>query len=113
MKSATASSLTVLLDTPPALESVDLELAKLLEWWSNGGFEKAQEAQHVWKDCGRNDDCPCGSDKKFKKCCIGHPPYEMVAVNLHRYLDMDITATFSAGPSPYSFASTLQKYFGG
>ena len=20
---------------------------------------------------GRNDDCPCGSGKKFKKCCLG------------------------------------------
>lgn len=22
---------------------------------------------------GRNDPCPCGSGKKFKKCCIGQP----------------------------------------
>jgi SWIM/SEC-C metal-binding protein len=21
---------------------------------------------------GRNDPCPCGSGKKFKKCCVGH-----------------------------------------
>lgn len=21
--------------------------------------------------CGRNDQCPCGSGKKFKRCCIG------------------------------------------
>jgi hypothetical protein len=24
---------------------------------------------------GRNDDCPCGSGKKFKKCCIHEPAY--------------------------------------
>jgi uncharacterized protein len=22
-------------------------------------------------DVGRNDPCPCGSGKKFKKCCLG------------------------------------------
>ena len=22
-------------------------------------------------DIGRNDDCPCGSGKKFKRCCMG------------------------------------------
>lgn len=21
------------------------------------------------RECGRNDPCPCGSGKKFKKCC--------------------------------------------
>jgi hypothetical protein len=25
-----------------------------------------------WEKCGRNDPCPCGSGKKYKKCC-GHP----------------------------------------
>jgi hypothetical protein len=25
---------------------------------------------------GRNDVCPCGSGKKFKRCCIGHPYHE-------------------------------------
>ncbi|MDH3605328.1 MAG: SEC-C metal-binding domain-containing protein, partial [Candidatus Tectomicrobia bacterium] len=23
---------------------------------------------------GRNDPCPCGSGKKFKKCCVTRPP---------------------------------------
>jgi SWIM/SEC-C metal-binding protein len=23
---------------------------------------------------GRNEPCPCGSGKKFKKCCVDHPP---------------------------------------
>ena len=26
--------------------------------------------QHFVKDVGRNEKCPCGSGKKFKKCCI-------------------------------------------
>jgi len=25
------------------------------------------------RDVGRNDPCPCGSGKKFKKCCLGAP----------------------------------------
>ncbi|MBI5118565.1 SEC-C domain-containing protein [Candidatus Poribacteria bacterium] len=23
------------------------------------------------RDVGRNDPCPCGSGKKYKKCCLG------------------------------------------
>ncbi|MBQ7721705.1 MAG: SEC-C domain-containing protein, partial [Kiritimatiellae bacterium] len=25
--------------------------------------------QEMFKKVGRNDPCPCGSGKKFKKCC--------------------------------------------
>ncbi|HHW13378.1 MAG TPA: hypothetical protein GXX28_00395, partial [Firmicutes bacterium] len=25
---------------------------------------------------GRNDPCPCGSGKKYKKCCLGTGKYE-------------------------------------
>ena len=28
-------------------------------------------AVNPFKDVGRNDPCPCGSGKKFKKCCLG------------------------------------------
>ncbi len=28
-------------------------------------------AESPWRDVGRNDPCPCGSGKKFKKCCLG------------------------------------------
>jgi len=24
----------------------------------------------LWRDVGRNDPCPCGSGRKFKKCCL-------------------------------------------
>jgi hypothetical protein len=27
---------------------------------------------------GRNDACPCGSGKKFKKCCVNEPAYNVV-----------------------------------
>ncbi|MCZ6756219.1 MAG: DUF1186 domain-containing protein [Gemmatimonadetes bacterium] len=39
-----------------------------------GAFEGyGAEAPHVnaLKNVGRNDPCPCGSGKKFKKCCLG------------------------------------------
>jgi uncharacterized protein len=28
---------------------------------------------------GRNDPCPCGSGRKYKKCCMGHLPMPLVA----------------------------------
>jgi preprotein translocase subunit SecA len=30
-----------------------------------------RELNKVPKKVGRNDPCPCGSGKKFKKCCLG------------------------------------------
>ncbi|UVK47827.1 SEC-C domain-containing protein [Mesorhizobium sp. AR07] len=27
-------------------------------------------ATNPLRDVGRNDPCPCGSGKKFKKCCL-------------------------------------------
>jgi len=27
-------------------------------------------ATNPWRDVGRNDPCPCGSGRKFKKCCL-------------------------------------------
>ena len=27
------------------------------------------EKEKMFKNVGRNDPCPCGSGKKFKKCC--------------------------------------------
>ncbi len=31
----------------------------------------AEPAENRFKDVGRNDPCPCGSGKKYKKCCLG------------------------------------------
>ena len=39
------------------------------------GFGDAPEGErpafNPWRDLGRNDPCPCGSGRKYKKCCIG------------------------------------------
>ncbi|MCI9666282.1 MAG: preprotein translocase subunit SecA [Angelakisella sp.] len=36
---------------------------------SSDGSEKAQPVRAQSKKIGRNDPCPCGSGKKYKKCC--------------------------------------------
>jgi len=40
-----------------------------LEWGYRMGCVK-QKPIVVGNRVGRNDPCPCGSNKKFKKCCI-------------------------------------------
>jgi len=30
----------------------------------------AEPRESLFKDVGRNDPCPCGSGKKYKKCCL-------------------------------------------
>jgi preprotein translocase subunit SecA len=37
--------------------------------YSHGNGSSAQPAQRQQRKVGRNDPCPCGSGKKFKKCC--------------------------------------------
>ena len=36
---------------------------------SHGDGEKAPTVKREGKKIGRNDPCPCGSGKKYKKCC--------------------------------------------
>ncbi len=67
----------------------DPELDKLLEWWSTVGHAQFPFGLHLDKDgsiskirnksiplinssakIGRNEACPCGSGKKYKKCCL-------------------------------------------
>jgi hypothetical protein len=72
-----------------------------LQFWSNLDAESATEESDDWpaedrsadswrpdfgvpvrnpfRDVGRNDPCPCGSGKKFKKCCIDVDPDELLA----------------------------------
>jgi uncharacterized protein YecA (UPF0149 family) len=34
-------------------------------WW-----EDERTVHNPYRGIGRNDPCPCGSGKKFKKCCL-------------------------------------------
>jgi len=53
-------------------------LYSLPQWDGIFSEEKRKEIQRQWRDSktvvneskvGRNEPCPCGSGKKFKKCC--------------------------------------------
>lgn len=54
---------------------IDLYMKKLVELWRKDLSPEAmmsairREEQKKWENVGRNDPCPCGSGKKFKKCC--------------------------------------------
>jgi hypothetical protein len=39
----------------------------------------AMPARNPFRNVGRNDPCPCGSGKKFKKCCIGKVELPQIA----------------------------------
>jgi len=41
-----------------------------LESFRNNGSVKGETFKKNYTDVGRNDPCPCGSGKKFKKCCM-------------------------------------------
>jgi preprotein translocase subunit SecA len=44
----------------------ELEIARLA---GAGDYEPVQRVQRTGDKIGRNDPCPCGSGKKYKKCC--------------------------------------------
>jgi hypothetical protein len=43
---------------------------EFLGWLRTDGSIRGETFKNVSKDAGRNDPCPCGSGKKFKKCCL-------------------------------------------
>lgn len=52
------------------IEEIEEELqSKKLIFNLGGGEERVQEPAKSQKVAGRNDACPCGSGKKYKKCC--------------------------------------------
>jgi hypothetical protein len=36
----------------------------------DAAWTPSEPVRNPWRDVGRNDPCPCGSGKKFKKCCL-------------------------------------------
>ncbi|MDG4883270.1 DUF1186 domain-containing protein [Mesorhizobium sp. WSM4884] len=49
----------------------DFELGEDDDWQPSGlDGANATPVTNPWRDVGRNDPCPCGSGKKFKKCCL-------------------------------------------
>ena len=69
--------------TPPDLSAFDAHRYTYLDdpvgalGWTAESY--GQPVKNPFKDVGRNDPCPCGSGKKYKKCCLtaaeaGAPP---------------------------------------
>lgn len=67
---------------PPRVEDLDPGFAELLRqianrehptikslYFSSTGLRVVRKPVRVEQKIGRNDPCPCGSGKKFKKCC--------------------------------------------
>ncbi len=52
----------------PAAERAQRDLDAAQRAGSNGG-SKSQPTVKKDKTYGRNDQCPCGSGRKYKKCC--------------------------------------------
>jgi hypothetical protein len=44
---------------------------KYTECFREDGSVRGETFRKEYTDVGRNDPCPCGSGKKFKKCCMG------------------------------------------
>jgi preprotein translocase subunit SecA len=61
----------VQLAEPPSLKEMQKEKEKELVFSGAGGgpAPKKQPARRSDQKVGRNDPCPCGSGKKYKKCC--------------------------------------------
>jgi uncharacterized protein YecA (UPF0149 family) len=67
----------------PELKQWEQELAKPRQLFPSGGFspadfgdldeEPTSSSISTSVKIGRNDPCPCGSGKKFKKCCLNKP----------------------------------------
>ncbi|OCH15179.1 YecA family protein [Aliivibrio sp. 1S128] len=61
------------IDTPPTLEQMLPKIDFMIQEVAMAAdeYQIGYKGQKVnpYKDVGRNDACPCESDKKFKKCC--------------------------------------------
>jgi uncharacterized protein len=65
-----------LADDDEATEDLD-DLDLLADPAAYGGIVLSEPIVNPFRDVGRNDPCPCGSGKKFKRCCLGKDKEEM------------------------------------
>ncbi|WP_289997485.1 SEC-C metal-binding domain-containing protein [Aquibium sp. ELW1220] len=49
----------------------DIERRKIQDLMEGGRREAQTVQENPYRHVGRNDPCPCGSGKKYKKCCLG------------------------------------------
>ena len=61
------------IETPPALNDflgqLDLMINEVAQAADEAMVGAKAQSVNPFKDIGRNDNCPCGSGKKFKQCC--------------------------------------------
>ncbi len=61
------------IETPPSLtdfvDQLDLMIAEVAHAADEVMVGAKSQSVNPFKDIGRNDECPCGSGKKFKQCC--------------------------------------------
>ncbi|MBN2189028.1 MAG: SEC-C domain-containing protein [Chitinispirillaceae bacterium] len=50
---------------------IDVLTPKFLQTFRDDGSMRGETFRKKYTDVHRNDPCPCGSGKKFKKCCLG------------------------------------------
>jgi preprotein translocase subunit SecA len=65
---STLSRLQIMKERPPA-DVVPARRKRPMHFSHGDGAEKPVTVKREGKKVGRNDPCPCGSGKKFKKCC--------------------------------------------
>jgi preprotein translocase subunit SecA len=58
-----------LMKEKPKEEELPRKKARAMQFSHGGGPEKGETVRREGKKVGRNDPCPCGSGKKYKKCC--------------------------------------------
>ncbi|MCZ0701627.1 uncharacterized protein YecA (UPF0149 family) [Natronobacillus azotifigens] len=60
-------------NTPSELREKEMTHAQLLRDTAYSNTEKSQKIlepnKNIQKKIGRNHPCPCGSEKKYKRCC--------------------------------------------
>ncbi len=66
---------------------------------------------------GRNDPCPCGSGRKYKKCCLksGPDPVNYMKGKLDRFHDRIVHELFRHAKKvfdPYAFVEAVEEFFG-
>lgn len=60
---------------------------------------------------GRNDLCPCGSGKKYKKCCLSKDKKKTISARVVKNLSSNLSAMVMSAGKAYGedMASALSK----
>ena len=80
--------------------------AQIMAWFGSYSGSVTPQVQTLPQKVGRNDSCPCGSGKKYKKCCLalGHQ-VELPETNL-----IDSSNLLGADPAKLKIPADLQSF---